>query len=128
GEPVWNRPQQLILPTLTLVLVVTPYIVRMMRATMIEVLDSGFVEMARLKGVPEKRVILRHAVHRALGPVAQDVAIQLAWLAGGVVVVEFIFRYPGLGQALIDAVTYRDVPVVQASAMLAAAVNVVGWM
>ena len=68
GEPVWNRPEQLILPTLTLILVVTPYIVRMMRATMIEVLDSGFVEMARLKGVPEKRVIMRHAVPHALGP------------------------------------------------------------
>lgn len=92
-----------------------PYIVRMMRATMIEVLDSGFVEMARLKGVPEKRVIVRHAVPHALGPVAQVVAIQLAWLAGGVVVVEFLFRYPGLGQALIDAVTYRDVQVVKRS-------------
>ena len=125
GEPVWNRPEQLILPTLTLILVVTPYIVRMMRATMIEVLDSGFVEMARLKGVPEKRVILRHAVPHALGPVAQVVAIQLAWLAGGVVVVEFLFRYPGLGQALIDGVTYRDVQVVQAISMLVAAVYVV---
>lgn len=125
GQPVWGRPEQLILPTMTLILVVTPYIVRMMRATMIEVLDSGFVEMARLKGVPETRVIMRHAVPHALGPVAQVVAIQLAWLAGGVVVVEFLFRYPGLGQALIDAVTYRDVQVVQAISMLVAAVYVV---
>ncbi|RBP61717.1 peptide/nickel transport system permease protein [Brevibacterium sanguinis] len=125
GEPVWNRPLQLVLPTLTLVLVVTPYIVRMMRATMVEVLDSGYVEMARLKGVPEQRVIMRHALPHALGPVAQVVAIQLAWLAGGVVVVEFLFRYPGLGQALIDAVTYRDVQVVQAISMLVAAVYVV---
>lgn len=125
GDPVWTRPLQLILPTATLVLVVTPYIVRMMRATMIEVLDSGYVEMARLKGVPEKRVILRHALPHALGPVAQVVAIQLAWLAGGVVVVEFLFRYPGLGQALIDAVTYRDVQVVQAISMIVAAVYVV---
>ncbi|WP_309131513.1 ABC transporter permease [Brevibacterium sp.] len=125
GEPVWNLPLQLVLPTLTLVLVVTPYIVRMMRATMIEVLDSGYVEMARLKGVPEQRVIMRHALPHALGPVAQVVAIQLAWLAGGVVVVEFLFRYPGLGQALIDAVTYRDVQVVQAISMLVAAVYVV---
>ncbi|EKU48770.1 ABC transporter permease [Brevibacterium casei] len=125
GQPVWLIPAQLVLPTATLVLVVTPYIVRMMRATMIEVLDSGFVEMARLKGVPERRVIFRHAVPHALGPVAQVVAIQLAWLAGGVVVVEFLFRYPGIGQALIDAVTYRDVQVVQAISMLVAAVYVV---
>ena len=69
------HPSQLILPTLTLALVVAPYIARMMRATMIDVLDSGYVEMARLKGVPERRVIFRHAVPHALGPVAQVVAI-----------------------------------------------------
>ncbi|MGO2005013.1 ABC transporter permease [Arthrobacter rhombi] len=125
GEPVWNYPLQLVLPALTLVLVVTPYIVRMMRATMIEVLDSGFVEMARLKGVPERTVILRHAVPHALGPVAQVVAIQLAWMAGGVVVIEFLFRYPGIGQALVDAVANRDVQVVQAISMLIAAAYIV---
>lgn len=125
GTRVWEFPRQLILPTLVLVLVVTPYITRMMRATIMEVLDSGFVEMARLKGVPERRVILRHALPHAIGPVAQVVAIQLAWLAGGVVVVEYVFRYPGLGQALIDAVNFRDVQVVQAVTMIVAAVYVV---
>ncbi|WP_198673401.1 MULTISPECIES: ABC transporter permease [Kocuria] len=125
GQQVWEIPTQLILPTLTLALVVIPYIIRMMRATMAEVMDSGFVEMARLKGVPERRVILRHAVPHAIGPVAQVVAIQLAWLAGGVVVVEYLFRYPGIGQALIDAVTYRDVQVVQAISIIIAAVYVV---
>lgn len=125
GEPVWNYPQQLILPTLTLILVVTPYIIRMMRATMLEVLESGYVEMARLKGVPERHVILKHALPHALSPVAQVIAIQLAWMAGGVVVVEFLFRYPGVGQALVDAVTHRDVQVVQVLAILIAAVYIV---
>lgn len=125
GTRVWEYPAQLILPALTLVLVVTPYIVRMTRATMIEALDSGFVEMARLKGVPERQVVLRHALPHAIGPVAQVVAIQLAWLVGGVVVVEYLFRYPGVGQALIDAVNYRDVQVVQAISLLIAAVYVI---
>jgi peptide/nickel transport system permease protein len=125
GRHVWDYPSQLILPVLTLVLVIVPYIVRMMRTTMIEVLDSGYVEMARLKGVPERQVIWRHALPHAIAPVAQVVAIQLAWLAGGIVVVEFLFRYPGVGQALVDAVTNRDVQVVQALAMLIAAVYVV---
>lgn len=124
GEPVWSQPSQLVLPVLTLTLVVTPYISRMMRATMSEVLDSGYVEMARLKGIPEKQVLLRHALPHAIGPVAQVIALQLAWLAGGVVVVEFLFRYPGVGQALIDAVNNRDVEVVQAITLLIAAVYI----
>jgi len=89
------------------------------------VLDSGYVEMARLKGVPERQVILRHAVPHAVAPVAQVVAIQLAWLAGGIVVVEFLFRYPGIGQTLVDAVANRDVQVVQALSMLIAVVYIV---
>ncbi|WP_313811423.1 ABC transporter permease [Glutamicibacter sp.] len=125
GEAVWNYPLQLVLPTLTLALVVIPYIIRMMRATMLEVLDSGYVEMARLKGVPERQVITRHAIPHALGPVAQVIAIQLAWMAGGVVVIEFLFRYPGIGQALVDAVTNRDVQVVQAISIIIAAAYVV---
>lgn len=125
GEAVWERPIQLVLPVLTLVLVVTPYITRMMRATMIDVLDSGYVEMARLKGLPERTVITRHALPHAVAPVAQVIALQLAWLAGGVVVVEFLFRYPGIGQALIDAVNNRDVEVVQAVTLLIAALYIV---
>jgi peptide/nickel transport system permease protein len=125
GEAVWSQPNQLVLPVLTLTLVVTPYIIRMMRATMSEVLDSGHVEMARLKGLRERVVLTRHALPHAVGPVAQVVALQLAWLAGGVVVVEFLFRYPGIGQALIDAVNKRDVEVVQAITLLIAAVYIV---
>lgn len=125
GDPVWTEPAQLVLPVLTLVIAVTPYITRMMRSTMIEVLDSPYVEMSRLKGLPERTVIWRHAVPHAIGPVAQVVAIQLAWLAGGVVVVEFLFRYPGVGQALIDAVNNRDVQVVQAVTIIVAGVYIV---
>lgn len=125
GSHVWQFASQLVLPTLTLALVVGPYIARMTRATMIETLDSGYVEMARLKGVPERRVIFKHALPHAIGPIAQVVAIQLAWLAGGIVVVEYLFRYPGLGVVLIDAVNYRDVQVVQAVSLLIAVVYVV---
>jgi peptide/nickel transport system permease protein len=121
GRPVWTNPAQLVLPALTLVLAVAPYIARIMRATMLEVLESEYVQQARLKGVPERTVILRHALPNAIGPVAQVVALQLAWLTGGVVVVEFLFRYPGVGFQLIDAVTNRDLPVVQALVLVIAA-------
>lgn len=125
GEPVWARPEQLVLPVVTLALVVIPYVVRMTRATLSETLDAGYVEMARLKGLPERTVLFRHAVPNTIGPVAQVIALQLAWLAGGVVVVEFLFRYPGIGQALIDAVANRDVQVVQAITLVIAAFYVV---
>lgn len=114
GQPVWSDPAQLVLPALTLVLAVLPYIVRIMRATMLEVLDSEYVQQARLKGVPERTVILRHALPNAIGPVAQVIALQLAWLVGGVVIVEYLFRFPGVGFQLIDAVANRDLPLVQA--------------
>lgn len=125
GTQVWDFPLQLVLPVATLVLVVVPYMVRMMRTTMSEVLASGYVEMARLKGVPERQVILRHALPHAIGPVAQVIAMQLAWLAGGIVVVEVLFRYPGVGQAMVDAVNNRDVQVVQTISLLIAVFYVV---
>ena len=114
GEHVWTHPGQLVLPVLTLVLAVSPYIIRIMRATMLEVLDSQYVQQARLKGLPERTVIWRHAVPNAIGPVAQVIALQLAWLIGGVVIVEYLFRFPGIGFELIDSVTNRDLPVIQA--------------
>jgi peptide/nickel transport system permease protein len=96
-----------------------------MRASMIEVLESDYVEMARLKGVPEREVVVRHALPNALGPTFQVIAINLAYLAGGVIVVEYVFNYAGIGGALQNAVVTRDLPVVQALAMLIAAVYVV---
>ncbi len=120
GQPVWSEPSQMVLPVATLVLAVSPYIVRIMRATMLEVLDSPYVQQARLKGLAERRVIVRHALPNAIGPVAQVVALQLAWLVGGVVIIEYLFRYPGIGFLLIDGVTNRDVPLVQALVLIIA--------
>ena len=123
GHP-WDDPKILILPVATLVIAVAPYVARIMRASMIEVLESDYVEMARLKGLPERTVLIRHALPNAIGPVFQVIAINLAYLAGGVVVVEYVFNYPGIGSALQDAVVNHDLPVVQALAMLIAAVYV----
>ena len=120
GSRPWDHLEEMILPTLTLVLAVTPYVARIMRASMIEVLESDYVEMARLKGVPERLVITRHALPNALGPTFQVIAINLAYLAGGVIVVEYVFNYAGIGRALQDAVSTQDLPVVQALAMLIA--------
>src|SRR5579872_2718998 len=113
GDHAWQHLNAVILPAATLVLAVTPYISRIMRGSMIEVLESDYVTMARLKGLPERTVIWRHAVPNAIVPAIQVSALQLAWMAGGVVVVEFVFSFPGIGAALVDAVGNRDVPVVQ---------------
>ena len=125
GKHAWNYPSQLVLPVATLVLAVAPYVSRIMRASMIEVLESDYVEMARLKGLPERTVLIRHALPNAIGPVFQVIAINLAYLAGGVVVIETVFNFPGIGLALVDAVNNHDIPVVQALAVLIAGVYVV---
>jgi peptide/nickel transport system permease protein len=125
GAEPWDHLNEMVLPILTLIIAVTPYVARIMRASMIEVLESDYVEMARLKGVPERIVILRHALPNALGPTFQVIAINLAYLAGGVIVVEYVFNYAGIGGALQNAVSTRDLPVVQALAMLIAALYVV---
>jgi peptide/nickel transport system permease protein len=124
GEKAWEAPKYVVLPAATLVLAVTPYISRIMRGSMIEVLESEYVTMARLKGLSERTVIWRHAVPNAIVPAIQVAALQLAWMAGGVVVVEYVFSFPGIGAALVDAVANQDMPVVQTVTMLAAAVYV----
>jgi peptide/nickel transport system permease protein len=125
GEHAWQVPNAVVLPAATLVLAVTPYISRIMRGSMIEVLESEYVTMARLKGLSNRTVIWRHAVPNAIVPAIQVSALQLAYMAGGIVVVEFVFSYPGIGGALVDAVGNRDVPVVQALTVIIAAVYVV---
>jgi peptide/nickel transport system permease protein len=125
GAPPWSEPAVMILPTLTLVLAVTPYIARYMRASMIDVLESEYIEMARLKGLPEMIVIRRHALPNAMGPTFQVIALSLAYLAAGVIVVEYVFNYPGIGGALRDAVATHDLPVIQTLAMLIASLYVV---
>jgi peptide/nickel transport system permease protein len=123
-ESIWTQMDMLILPALTLILAVAPYIIRILRASMIEVLESEYVQMARLKGMPENIVLRRHALPNAVIPAIQVIALNLAWLAGGVVVVEYLFNYPGIGSGLVDAVANRDVPVIQAIVLLIASLYV----
>ena len=113
GVYAWNQPELLILPVATLVIVIVPYILRMMRAAMIEALESDYVEMARLKGVPEWRIVLMHALPNAIAPTIQVIGLNFLYLAGGVVVVEYVFNFPGIGQGLVFAVDSRDIPVIQ---------------
>jgi peptide/nickel transport system permease protein len=120
GTPIWHQLKQLILPVLALVLYEAPYVSRIMRASTIEVLESDYIEMARLKGLPEWKVVARHALPNAIVPTIQVIAVQLAVLIGGVVAIEFVFAFPGIGQELVSAVANRDVPVVQAIALLIA--------
>ncbi|MDC0949132.1 ABC transporter permease [Gammaproteobacteria bacterium] len=109
------------LPALTLVLVVTAHMMRMTRAAIISLLASPYVEMARLKGVPQRKVITHHALPNALAPIINVIALNLAYLITGVVLVEVVFVYPGIGQLLVDSVTKRNFPVVQACCLIFAA-------
>jgi peptide/nickel transport system permease protein len=124
GQGPWSDMKGMILPTATLVIGAVPYISRVVRASMIEVLESDYVEMARLKGAPEKVVLWRHALPNALGPVFQVIALNIAYFAAGVIVVEALFNYPGIGGALRDSVRVRDIPVIQFLVMVLAAVYV----
>jgi peptide/nickel transport system permease protein len=124
GKP-WDTPEGMVLPVATLVLAVTPYVSRIVRSTLLEVLDSDYVELARLKGIPEPVVMRKHALLNAIVPGVQVIALQLAWLAGGVVLVETLFSYPGIGRQLVDSVRNHDVPMVQLLSMIIAAVYVV---
>lgn len=124
GAPLGDKVQQLVLPVLTLVLVLLAYGIRMTRGTMLEVLATDYVQQARLNGMNERRVLIRHALRNAVGPVTQVLALQLAWLMGGVVIVEYVFNYPGVGKGIVDAVAQRDVPTVQGFTLAIAAVYV----
>jgi peptide/nickel transport system permease protein len=124
GAAPWSKPASMILPVLTLVIAVAPYVSRIVRSSLLEVLDSDYVELARLKGVPERVVLRKHALLNAIVPGIQVIALQLAWLAGGVVIVEYLFSYPGIGASLVDSVRNSDFPVVQVLAMVIATVYV----
>ena len=123
--PISQQLELFILPAVTLTLAVAPYMTRILRASTIEVLESEYVMMARLKGLPERLVLNRHALPNALAPMLQVTALNLAWLAGGVVVVEYLFAFPGIGSLLVDSVANRDMPMVQAICLIIAAVYVV---
>ena len=110
-----------VLPVATLSLVVIAQMMRMTRASLINLLASPYIEMARLKGIRQSRIIWRHALPNALAPIVNVIALNLAYLVVGVVVVEVVFVYPGLGQLLVDSVSKRDIPVVQACSLIFAA-------
>jgi len=112
------------LPAATLAIVMAVYAVRMLRDNLIEVLDSDYVRMAELKGLSQTRVLLRHALPNALVPTLNVTALNLAYLVGGVVVVEKVFSYPGFGTLLVDSLQLRDLPVIEATVMIAALVYV----
>jgi peptide/nickel transport system permease protein len=113
GSYAWSEPRELILPVATLVLVIVPYLYRMMRAATVEALESEYVEMARLKGLSERRVVFIHALPNAIAPTIQVIGLNFLYLAGGIVIVENVFNYPGIGQGLVEAVSNRDIPTVQ---------------
>jgi peptide/nickel transport system permease protein len=125
GTYAWNQPELLVLPVATLVIVIVPYIFRMMRASMIEALESDYVEAARLNGVPEWRVVLVNALPNAIAPTIQVIGLNFLYLAGGVVIVEYVFNFPGIGQGLVYAVQARDIPVIQFIVLVLAAFYVV---
>jgi peptide/nickel transport system permease protein len=110
--------RSLSLPVLTLSFAIMAQMVRMTRAALLGVLDSSYIEMARLKGVRPARLVLRHALPNAAGPIANAIALNLSGLLGGVIIVEVIFSYPGIAKLAVDAVETRDMPLVQACAMI----------
>ena len=113
------------LPAITMTLVIVAHMMRMTRAAIINVLASPYVEMARLKGAKPWQIIVRHALPNAWAPIVTVIALNLAYLIVGVVVVEYVFTYPGMGKLMVDAVSARDVPVVQACALVFAATYII---
>lgn len=115
---------EFILASTVLTMLMIAHVMRMIRASVIEAMASEYVQMATLKGVPYWRIVFRHALPNALLPAINVIALTVAWLLGGVVVVEVVFNYPGLGRLLVDAISDRDLPVVQAVTMIVAATYV----
>ncbi|MCA1283950.1 ABC transporter permease [Salipiger bermudensis] len=106
------------MPVITLSFVVSAQMIRMTRAAVIETINTPYVEMALLKGASRKRMVLVHALPNALGPIANAVALSLSYLVGGVIIVETIFNYPGVAKLMVDAVSTRDLPLIQSCAMI----------
>jgi peptide/nickel transport system permease protein len=126
-SPDMSWSEQLVrigLPVITLVLVILAHMMRMTRAAIINLLASPYVETARLKGIPPSRVIIHHALPNAWAPISNVIAVNLAYLVVGIVIVEVVFAYPGIGQLMVTAVGSRDIPVVQACALVFAVVYI----
>jgi peptide/nickel transport system permease protein len=125
GQSIFAHLEFVVLPALTIALALIPYLTLMIRTAVSDTIESEYVLMARLKGVSEWRIIASHALRNALGPILQSLALAIAWSAGGVVVIEVIFNYPGLGRALKDAIGARDLPVIQAVTLMLASLIVI---
>ena len=124
NAPLFEFLSDIILPIVTLALVMTAHILRMVRTSVIDVMASDYIQMARLKGVPDGRMVFRHVLPNALLPTINLVALTIAWLLGGVVVIEVVFNYPGLGRLTINAIADRDLAMVQAIALILATIYV----
>ena len=118
---LWDRVYRVLLPATVLTLTVVAHMMRMTRASIINLLASPYIEMANLKGMSRSHIILHHALPNAWAPIVNVIVINLAYLVVGVVVVEVVFIYPGLGQLIVDSVSKRDIPVVQACSLIFAA-------
>ena len=116
---------RIVLPVMTLTLIITAHMMRMTRTAVLDIMSNPYIEMARCKGLSRTRILLRHALPNAWAPIVNVVAFNLSYLIVGVVVVEVAFAYPGVGQTMIDAVRSRDVPVIQACALIFAATYIV---
>jgi peptide/nickel transport system permease protein len=114
----------IVLPIITLTFIMVAHILRMVRTNMIDVMTSDYVQMARLKGVPERQIVFRHALPNAMLPTINVVALTLAWLLGGVAVIETVFNYPGIGKLMVNSITDRDFPTIQAIAIVLAIVYI----
>lgn len=125
SDSLGERLYAVFLPALTLTLVVIAQMMRMTRAAIINLLASPYIEMANLKGLSRSRIILRHALPNAWAPIITVIVLNLAYLIVGVVIVEVVFVYPGLGRLIVDAVRIRDIPVVQACSLIFAATYIV---
>jgi peptide/nickel transport system permease protein len=121
GSSPLATPSVLVLPVATIVIVAVGFAVRMVRAGVIETMSSDYVQMARLNGVVERRVVFKYALRNALAPTVQVLALTLQWLVGGLFIIETVFSYPGIGLGLVEAVTDKNIPYIQAVAVLVAA-------
>jgi len=118
GDPLGKMLRSMAMPVMTLCCVIVAQMVRMTRAALIDQLQAPYIEMVRLKGASPVRLVMLHALPNAVGPIANAVALSLSYLLGGVIIVETIFNYPGIAKLMVDSVSQRDMPIVQACAMI----------
>jgi peptide/nickel transport system permease protein len=124
GVSVYELLPNIILPVIAISMIMTAHMARMVRSSVIQVMASDYVQMAILKGVPYWKMVFKHVLPNALLPAINVVALTIAWLLGGVVVTEVVFNYPGLGRLVIESISNRDLPVVQALAIILASIYV----